>query len=65
MKKIILLKMEFNDDFCPPDKFEEATRQNHYKSACKPCPFWHWEDDTAYNDCVVGGYNECPIKRFF
>ena len=65
MKKIILLEMDFEDDFFPPDKFEEPTRKNRWDSDCQICPFYHWEDDTAFSECVVGGYDECPIRRFF
>ena len=63
--KRITINVDFNSDFTPPAKYEEANNSNHYKSACSGCPFYYWEDDSAYNDCLIGGYNECPIKKYF
>lgn len=63
--KQITIDVEFYENFIPPDKYEEATRENNYRSSCELCPFYKWDDDTAYNDCVIGGYDKCPIKKYF
>ena len=67
--KKITLDLCFDDDFMPPDKFEALTSLNNWESECRPCPFFHFDDEYAESDCflaiAVTGYDECPIKKFF
>ena len=67
MIKKIILDIPFPDDFSPPDKFEEALSKNGYRTPCKDCPFFGWDDETADSWCEVlyGKGNKCPIKKFF
>lgn len=69
MQKTITVTLYFDDDFTPPEKFEEATRSNHYNSKCERCPFFGWDDETADSWCnlpdVYRKDDECPIKKYF
>lgn len=66
MRKIIMLMMDFDDNFMPPKKVPYE-----YEScdACKPCPFYHWDDDygTGFCECCDAMTPEdvCPLRRFF
>jgi hypothetical protein len=69
MIKKIEIEMHFEDDFVPPTKFDRPLRINRYNSKCKLCPFYGWDDETAYGWCNVTAVRdveeECPIKKFF
>ena len=73
MIKKIELELHFDDNFVPPERFEEPTRNNNWKSKCEPCPFYVWGDEYAHGDCVFlenaeqfgYGIHGCPIKKFF
>ena len=68
-KKTIELEMYFEDNFSPPDKFDEPKRANNYSSKCACCPFYGFEDDTGFGWCNITAVRdtdeECPIKKFF
>ena len=71
MKKI-MVEMWFEDDFVPPEYFEEPSWENHYTSKCQECPLFSWNDDSACGDCHFSGLWEekdgkdlCPIKKYF
>ena len=63
--KRITIDVDFHKSFTPPEKYEEATWGNNFTSACQGCPLLHWDDDTADNYCIIGGDDECPIKKYF
>lgn len=69
MIKAITVNIDFPDDFTPPEKFDEATRANHYRSKCDPCPFRGWDDETGDSWCELPDVfckdDECPIKKYF
>lgn len=69
MIKEIKLELHFDDNFLPPERFEEPTRANNYKSKCELCPFYGWDDEYANGWCNVTAVKdpaeECPIKKFF
>lgn len=69
MIKKIELEMCFDDNFVPPEKFDEPTRRNNYNSKCVLCPFYGWSDDEGFGWCdvtaVIDTDEECPIKKFF
>ena len=67
--KKIELEMYFDDDFCPPEKFDEPNRKNRWVSKCAICPFYGFEDETGFGWCNITAVRdtdeECPIKKFF
>lgn len=69
MIKKIELEMYFDDDFVPPEKFDNPTRANLWHSDCQGCPFYGWSDDEGIGWCNVTAVRdtdeECPIKKFF
>lgn len=60
--KKIELEMYFEDNFSPPDKFDESGK-------CSCCPFYGFEDETGFGWCNITAVRdtdeECPIKKFF
>ncbi len=71
MKKI-MVEMWFEDDFAPPEYFEEPCHENNWESKCKECPLHSWNDDYGSLDChFCGEWEEkdgktlCPIKKYF
>jgi hypothetical protein len=63
MKKVIELEMEFQDGFIPPEKFRGDT--STAENPCSYCPFFEWDDEMGDGFCIVNGYEECPIKKYF
>lgn len=63
MKKLIEIEINFPNDFRPPDKFRGDTSST--KNTCSYCPFFEWDDETGEGSCVVNGYEECPIRKYF
>lgn len=68
--KKIELELYFDEDFVPPDRFDEPTKANDWSSKCKSCPFYGWDDDDALGWCGIDfgttdAHKECPIKKFF
>ena len=60
--KKIEIEMDFMDGFVPPEKFDGQD----WESKCGSCPFFkNCDDDTMFDECVIGGYEECPIKKYF
>ena len=69
MKKLIELEIYFDDNFVPPERFDEPTWVNRWDSKCKGCPFFGWDDESGDSWCnittVVDSEVECPIRKFF
>jgi hypothetical protein len=67
--KKIELEMYFDDDFCPPEKFDEPNRSNDWKSNCSLCPFYGFGEETGFGWCNITSKRdpeeECPINKFF
>ena len=71
MKKI-MVELWFEDDFIPPEYFEEPCWANNWTSPCQNCPLFSWSDDPANGDChFCGEWEEkdgksiCPLKKYF
>ena len=64
MNKDISLTVYFHDDFTPPEKFDGCEERGATRS-CLNCPFYHHDVYEPYEDCVLGGNDECPIRKFF
>lgn len=74
MKKI-MVELWFEDDFVPPDYFEEPCWANNWTSKCQECPLFSWNDDadgSSSGDChFCGQWDEdevgtkCPLKKYF
>ena len=66
MKKVIEFELEVDDNFNPPNEFDEPFDMPS-ESKCFGCPFFGNYDDYDYW-CVLNPNNEemkCPIKKFF
>lgn len=59
IKKKIILEIEFDDDFTPPDKLSNKN--------CKKCPFYFCDKEECNGQCVIDfdGWGKCPIKKYF
>lgn len=74
MKKI-MVELWFEDDFTPPEYFEEPDFGNNFTSECQNCPLFSWVDDCdgmSIGDCHFCGQWEekdgkvlCPLKKYF
>lgn len=66
MKKVIELELEFDDNFNPPNEFDEPFDMAS-KSKCFRCPFFESYDDYEFCCCLNFNNKEmkCPIKKFF
>ena len=70
MRKVITIEIEkdFPDGFIPPERFDEPSPDNKWgwDSKCCGCPFYtNNDEDSQYDECSLGGYEECPIKKYF
>ena len=66
--KKIEVEVEFPDDFTPPEKFIEPSRENRWgwDDQCWRCPFYINNDEyPQFDECFIGGYEECPLKKYF
>lgn len=66
MKKTLVLEVEFEDGFVPPDCYTEPSRATHWKTPCSGCPFFVYNDEGGSWCCLDGAdKEECPIKNLF
>lgn len=68
--KKIELELYFDENFVPPEKFDEPLSSNDWNSKCSACPFYGWEDDHASGWCgvdfgTIDAERVCPIKKYF
>lgn len=74
MKKV-RIEMWFDDDFVPPNYFEEPCEANYWTSECQKCPLFSWVDDCdgmSSGDChfpgqweETDGKYQCPLNKYF
>jgi hypothetical protein len=67
MKKI-MVEMWFEDDFTPPDYFEDPCYEDLETCRCRACPLFSWYDDYDVGECQLSGPSAdwaCPIKKYF
>lgn len=61
VKKKIEIEAEFDENFIPPENFDERK--------CESCPFYYYEKEECRGWCTIGfddwKHTKCPIKKYF
>lgn len=64
-----LIEIEFDDDFIPPETFENPETGEYIDHRCYGCPFLVWNAEYDEGACVLLDIdidtNKCPIKKYF
>lgn len=57
--KKIILEVEFDEDFTPPNKLNNKN--------CEKCPFYFCDKEEYNGQCAIDfvGWGKCPIKKYF